>query len=92
MTDLLIIMISWSLAFVTFVVLSRTGFSRSLMATRSVFSVRSQKQSNVGRSSKGKPKIYYLELLNDSEGTLESLTPTGPCVVGYGQFSLCVIH
>jgi hypothetical protein len=47
-------------------------------------------------------KIYYLELLRDSEGTfsrwsrlhLQSLTPTNPHwarVVGYGPFSLCVM-
>jgi hypothetical protein len=48
-------------------------------------------------------KIYYLELLRASEGTLsrwsrlhlQSLAPTNPHwarVVGYGPFSLCVIH
>jgi hypothetical protein len=48
-------------------------------------------------------KIYYLELLRASEGTLsrwsrlylQSLVPTNPHwagVVGYGPFSLCVIH
>jgi hypothetical protein len=46
---------------------------------------------------------FYLELLRASEGTLSSwsrlhlqvLAPTNPhqaCVVGYGLFSLCVIH
>jgi hypothetical protein len=74
------------------------------MALRSVrFGVRSQKVSNVGQSSNGRPKIYYLELLRASEGTLsrwrrlhlQLLTPTNPHwarVVGYGPFSLCVIH
>jgi hypothetical protein len=48
-------------------------------------------------------KIYYLELLRASEGTLsrwsrlhlQSLAPTNPHwarVVGYGPFSLWVIH
>jgi hypothetical protein len=48
-------------------------------------------------------KIYYLELLRASEGTLsrwsrlhlQSLVSTNPHwtrVVGYGPFSLCVIH
>jgi hypothetical protein len=47
--------------------------------------------------------IYYLELLRASEGTLsrwsrlhlQSLAPTNPHwarVMGYGPFSLCVIH
>jgi hypothetical protein len=69
------------------------------MAERSErFGVRSR---NVGQSLDGWPKIYYLELLRASEGTLsrwlhsQSLTPTNPHwarVVGYGPFSLCVIH
>jgi hypothetical protein len=48
-------------------------------------------------------KIYYLELLRVSEGTLshwsrlhlQLLVPTNPHwarVEGYGQFSLCVVH
>jgi hypothetical protein len=48
-------------------------------------------------------KIYYLELLHASEGTLscwsrlhlQSLAPTNPHwarVVGYGPFSLCITH
>jgi hypothetical protein len=48
-------------------------------------------------------KIYYLELLRALEGTyshwsrlhLQFLAPTNPHwgrVVGYGPFSLCVIH
>jgi hypothetical protein len=66
-----------------------------------VLNVRSWKPSNVGRSSVGRPKIYYLELLRASEGTLrhwsrlhlQSLAPTNPHwahVVGCGP--LCVIH
>jgi hypothetical protein len=79
---------------------------RSSIAPRSVrFGVRSRKLSNValGKSLDGWPKIYYLELLRASKGTLirwsrlhlQSLAPTNPhwpCVVGYGPFSLCVIH
>jgi hypothetical protein len=67
------------------------------------YCVRSRKLSNIGRSSDGWPKIYYLELLHASEDTLNrwsrlylhSLAPTYPhwaCVVGYGSFSLWVIH
>jgi hypothetical protein len=48
-------------------------------------------------------KIYYLELLRALESTLsrwsrmhlQSLGPTNPhwaCVVGYGPFSLSIIH
>jgi hypothetical protein len=66
-------------------------------------SVRLQKLSNFGRSLDGWPKIYYLELLRTSKGTLsrwsqqhlQSLAPTNPHwarVVGYFPFSLCVIH
>jgi hypothetical protein len=51
----------------------------------------------------GDQKIYYLELLRASEGTLsywsrlylQSLAPTNPHwarVVGYGPLSLCVIR
>jgi hypothetical protein len=41
------------------------------MAERSVrFGVRSRKLSNVGKSLDGSPKIYYLEVLRASEGTL----------------------
>jgi hypothetical protein len=51
----------------------------------------------------GDQKIHYLELLRASEGTLsrwsrlhlQSLAPTNPHwarVVGYGPFSLWVIH
>jgi hypothetical protein len=79
---------------------------RSSIAPQSVrFGVRSRKLSNVavGQSLDGWPKIYYLELLRASEGTLsrwsllhlQSLAPTNPHwarVVGYGPFSLCVIH
>jgi hypothetical protein len=65
--------------------------------------LRSQKLSNVGRSSDGCPKIYYLKLLRASEGTLshwsrlhlQTLAPTNQHwvrVVRYGLFSLCVIH
>jgi hypothetical protein len=68
---------------------------RSSMAPR--------KLSNVGQSLDGWPKIYYLELLRASEGTssrwsrlhLQSLAPTNPHwahVVGYGLFSLSIIH
>jgi hypothetical protein len=35
----------------------------------SALGVRSRKQSNIGRSSNGWPKIYYLELLRASKGT-----------------------
>jgi hypothetical protein len=77
---------------------------RSTMAPRLVyFGVRSRKLSNVGQSLDGWPKIYYLELLPASEGTLsrwsrlhlQSLARTNPHwarVVGYGSFSLCVLH
>jgi hypothetical protein len=76
----------------------------SSVAPRSVrFGVRSRKQSNVGWSSDEWQKIYYLEILRASKGTLsrwsrlhlQSLAPTNPhwaSVVGYGPFSLCVIH
>jgi hypothetical protein len=76
----------------------------SSMAPRSVrFGVWSWKLSNVGRSLDGWPKIYYLEFLRASEGTLsrrsrlhlQSLAPTNPHkarVVGCGPFCLCVIH
>jgi hypothetical protein len=67
------------------------------------FGVRSWKLSNVGQSLNGWPNMYYLELLRASEGAssrwsrlhLKSLAPTNPHwarVVGYGPFSLCVIH
>jgi hypothetical protein len=55
------------------------------MALRSVrFGVRSHKLSNASQSLDGCPKIYYLELLHASEGTLsgwsrlhlQSLAPT----------------
>jgi hypothetical protein len=74
------------------------------MAPRSVrFGVRSRKLSNVYRSLDGRPKIYHLELLRASESTLsrwsrlhlQSLARTNTHwarVVGYGPFSLCVIH
>jgi hypothetical protein len=68
------------------------------------FGVRLRKLSKVGQSLDGLPKMYYLKLLRASEDTLirwsqlhlQSLAPTNPPhwarVVGYGQFSLCVIH
>jgi hypothetical protein len=74
------------------------------MAPRSVrFGVRLRKLSNVGQSLDGWTKIKYLELLRASEGTLsrwsrlrlQSFAPTNPHwarVVGYGLFSLSVIH
>jgi hypothetical protein len=65
------------------------------MAPRSVrFGVRSRKISNVGQSLDGWPKFYYVELLRASEGTLSrwSINPHWVRVVGYGPFSLCVIH
>jgi hypothetical protein len=77
---------------------------RSLIAPRSVrFGMRLRKLSNIGRSLDGWPKIYYLELLHASEGTLsrwprlhlQLLVPTKPHwarVMGYGTVSLCVIH
>jgi hypothetical protein len=63
----------------------------------------SRKLSNVGLSLDGWQKIYYLELLRVSEGTLsrwsrlhlQSLASTNrhwARVVGYGPFSLCEIH
>jgi hypothetical protein len=62
----------------------------------------SRKLSKIGRSSDRRPKIYYLEF-HVSDGTLsrwsrlysQSLAPTNPHtahVVGYGPFSLWVIH
>jgi hypothetical protein len=65
--------------------------------------VRSRKLSNVGQSLDGWPKIYYIELLRASEGTLsrwsrlylQLLTPTNmhlDCVMGWDQLSLWVIH
>jgi hypothetical protein len=57
------------------------------MAPRSMrFGMRSRKLSNVGQSLDGWPKIYYLELLSASEGTLsrfsrlhlQSLAPNNP--------------
>jgi hypothetical protein len=67
------------------------------------WSCRLWKLSNVGQSLDGWPKVYYLELLRASGGTLshwtrlhlQSLAPTNPHwarVVDYGPFSLCVIH
>jgi hypothetical protein len=69
----------------------------------SALGVRSRKLSNIGRSSDLWPKMYYLELLRASEGTLsrgsrlylQSLAPTNPHwarVVTYGPFSSGVIH
>jgi hypothetical protein len=67
----------------------------------SALSVPSRKLSNIGWSSDGWPKIYYFEL-RASEGILSRwsrlylpFTPTNPHwtrVVGYGPFSLWVIH
>jgi hypothetical protein len=65
--------------------------------------VRSWKLSNAGQSLDGWPKIYYLEFLRASDGTLsrwsrlhlQSLAPTNlhwARVVGYGPVSLCVIY
>jgi hypothetical protein len=74
------------------------------MASRSVrFGVQSRKLSNVGQSLHELLKKYYLELLRASKGTLsrwsrlhlQSLAHTNPHwarVVGYGAFSLCIIH
>jgi hypothetical protein len=74
------------------------------MAPRSVhFGVRLRNLSNIAQSLDGCPKIYYLELLFASEGTLnrwywlhlQSLAPTNPHwarVVGNGPFSLCLFH
>jgi hypothetical protein len=67
------------------------------------FGERSQKLSNVGQSLDGWPKIYYLELLRASEGTLSRLCrlhlqPLAATnlhwarVLGCGPFSLCVIY
>jgi hypothetical protein len=63
----------------------------------------SARLSNVGQLLDGWPKIYYLELLHASEAPLtrwsllhlQSLALTylhWARVVGYGPFSLCVIH
>jgi hypothetical protein len=71
--------------------------------TVSVFGIQSRKLSNIGRSSDGWPKIYYLKLLCASEDTLsrwsclhlQSLAPTNPHwtrVMFYGPLSLYVIH
>jgi hypothetical protein len=88
----------------TYAVKSKSKYMMSSMAPRSVrFGVRSPKLSNVRQSLDGWPKIYYLELLRPSYGMLsrwsqlhlQLLTPTNPHwarVVGYGPFSLCVIH
>jgi hypothetical protein len=66
------------------------------MAPRSVrFGVRSRKLSNIGQLLDGLPKIYFLELLRASKGSLsrwsllhlQLLIPTNPHwarVVGYG--------
>jgi hypothetical protein len=74
------------------------------MAPRSArFGVRSRKLSNVGQSLDGRPKIYYLELLRASEGTLsrwfrlhlQSLESHQPALGPRGEFclfSLFVIH
>jgi hypothetical protein len=74
------------------------------MASRWVrFGVQSLKLSSIGQSLDGWPKIYYLQLFHASDGTLsrwsrlylQSLAPTNlhwARVVGYGSFSLCVIH
>jgi hypothetical protein len=74
------------------------------MAQRAVrFGVRSRKLSNIGQLLDGCPKIYYLKLFRASKGTLscwcwlhlQSLAPTNPhCarMVGYGLFSLYVVH
>jgi hypothetical protein len=57
---------------------------RSSRAPRSMrFGVRSRKLSSVHQSLDGWPKLYYLELLRVSHWAR---------VVGYGPFSLCVIH
>jgi hypothetical protein len=65
------------------------------------FGERSPKLSNVGRSLDGWPRIY-LELLRALEGTLSrwfrlylqslATNPHWARVVGYGPFSVCVIH
>jgi hypothetical protein len=77
---------------------------KSPMSPRPVrFGMQSRKSSNVGQSLDGWPKIYYLEFLRATQGTLsrwsrlnlQSLALTNPhwaCVVGYGPFSSCVIH
>jgi hypothetical protein len=62
-----------------------------------------RKLSNIGQALDGYQKIYYLELLRASKGSLsccsrlhlQSIAPTNPHksrVVGYGPFSLCAIH
>jgi cellulose synthase/poly-beta-1,6-N-acetylglucosamine synthase-like glycosyltransferase len=74
------------------------------MAQRPVLlGVRSRKLSNVGRWLDWWPKIFYLEFLRASEGTLsrwsrlhlQSLASTNPHWVRvecYGPISLCVVH
>jgi hypothetical protein len=67
------------------------------------FGVRSRNLSNVGQSLDRWPKIYHLEILSASKGTLrrwfqlhlQSLASTNlnwAYVVGYGPYFLCVIH
>jgi hypothetical protein len=76
--------------------------TRSTMAPRSVhIGVRSRKLSNVGQSLDGWPKMYYLELLRASEGTLSRWSRQHLILQWLAQtnphwarvvFSLCVIH
>jgi hypothetical protein len=76
---------------------------RSLMVRSMRFSVWSGKLSNVGQALDGWPKIYYLQFLRASEGTLrrwsrlhmQSLAPTNQHwthVVSYGTFSLWLMY
>jgi hypothetical protein len=97
-------MLSLTLAFTSsFIRSSEELDGPAVSATLLNFGMQSRKLSNVGQSLDGWPKIFYLELLRASEGTLsrwsrlylQSLAPTNPLwvrVVGYGPFSLCVIH
>jgi hypothetical protein len=83
----------------------RIPFHRNILCStwdqQYYFDVEKLDGPTVGQSLEGWPKMYYLELLRASEGTLrrwsrlhlQSLAPTNPHwtrVVGYGP--LCVIH
>jgi hypothetical protein len=73
----------------------------SSMAPRSVrFGVRSRKLSTIGRLLDRWSKIYYLEFFRAFGKHVKPLVPAAitivrthqALVVGYGPFSLCVIH
>jgi hypothetical protein len=94
------IMISWKNVLTT-----KSPFEELDSPAVSALGVRSRKLSNAHNSQSwdGWPKPYHLELLRASEGMLirwsrlhlQSLAPTNPHlarVVGYGLFSLWLIH